>query len=153
VAVLRRRALLSAAFQNAVSVLAVVSGASTAGECAAAGMQTRCAPSLLAMRFCVAGAQASSFSPYRTRMGAPASSASAAVWSGQLSKYLPMASRPSGELRSIRSRRNAMIGPGTPAATDCGSCSDSHSWAIRSARPLCPAFISSASMARSTVAR
>ncbi len=36
-------------------MLAVVSGASTAGECAAAGMQTRCAPSRLAIRSCAAG--------------------------------------------------------------------------------------------------
>ena len=39
----------SAASQNWVSALAVVAGASTAGECTAAGMHSRRAPSLRAM--------------------------------------------------------------------------------------------------------
>ena len=53
----------STVFQKPVRVLAVVSGASTAGECAAAGMHTRCAPSRAAMSSCAAGSHASSFSP------------------------------------------------------------------------------------------
>jgi hypothetical protein len=59
----RRRSLRSAAFQNVVRVLAVVSGASTAGECAAPGMQTRWAFSRFAIRSWTGGGQASSFSP------------------------------------------------------------------------------------------
>ena len=55
--------LHSTVFQNPVRVLAVVSGASTAGECAAAGMHTRRAPSWVAMSSWAAGFHASSFSP------------------------------------------------------------------------------------------
>ena len=50
-------------FQNWVSVLAVVSGASTAGEWAAPGMQTRLAFSRNAMSSWIAGSHASSSSP------------------------------------------------------------------------------------------
>jgi len=53
----------SAASQNWVSALAVVAGASTAGECTAAGMHSRRAPSLRAMFSCAAGDQELSFSP------------------------------------------------------------------------------------------
>jgi len=53
----------SAASQNWVSAPAVVAGASTAGECTAAGMHRRRAPSRLAMFSCAAGDQALSFSP------------------------------------------------------------------------------------------
>jgi hypothetical protein len=53
----------SAASQNLVSALAVVAGASTAGECTAPGMHIRRALSRLAMSSCAAGAQALSFSP------------------------------------------------------------------------------------------
>ena len=53
----------SAASQNRVSALAVVAGASTAGECTAAGMHRRRAPSRRAMDSCAAGDQELSFSP------------------------------------------------------------------------------------------
>ena len=53
----------SASFQNAVSIPAVVSGASTAGEWAAPGMQMRSAPSRFAIMSWTSGGQASSFSP------------------------------------------------------------------------------------------
>src|SRR6266536_99948 len=62
-------------------------------------------------------------------------------------------SRPSGELRSMRSRRNATMGAGTPSAMACGSNSVSHSWRTRSARRAGPAFASSASIARAAAAR
>ena len=94
----------------------MVSGASTAGECPAPGMQTRCAPSRLAMRSCTAGRHASSFSPYRTRIGGPPSRASSAVRSGQASRYRPMAMSPVGLLPIIRRRRKAITGAGTPSA-------------------------------------
>ena len=53
----------SAASQNWVRALAVVVGASTAGECTAAGMHSRRAPSLRAMFSCATGDQVLSFSP------------------------------------------------------------------------------------------
>ncbi len=97
------------------------------------------------------GGQASSFSPYSTRIGAPARPASSAVRSGQESRYLPITTRPSAELRSIRSRRNAMICAGTPSAAACGPNSDSQSSRTCSARRCRPGlWLAPASMARST---
>jgi hypothetical protein len=50
-------------FQKLVSASAVVTGASTAGECAAPGMQTRRALSLTAISSWISGDQVLSSSP------------------------------------------------------------------------------------------
>ncbi|MGH3191389.1 MAG: hypothetical protein ACRDPY_18435 [Streptosporangiaceae bacterium] len=113
--------LHSAASQNDVSALAVVAGASTAGECAAQGMHTRRARSRLAMTSWVAGGQALSFSPYSTSIGIWLSRASSSVRSGAQSRYRAASTSALGSLLFIRLARNASTGPVTPSATACGS--------------------------------
>ena len=50
-----------------------------------------------------------------------ASSASSAVRSGALSRYSPITRSPTGELRSMRSRRKATISGAIPAVAACGA--------------------------------
>ncbi len=131
----------------------MVSGASTGGECPAPGMQTRWAPSRPAISSWTAGGHASSFSPYRTRTGGPSRSASCAVRSGQASRYLPMATRPTGLLPIMRSCRKAITWSGTASALASGSSCSRQICATVARRPASPDESIMASMPRSISAR
>ena len=99
-------------------------GASTAGECAAPGMHTRLRSQppghlLLGVRgpgvvVLAVDDQRRDRPAWARRSARPSCPRPRAAW-------WPSATRPVGLLASIRLARNATIGPGTPAATACGS--------------------------------